>query len=93
MTQHDYNPDPHAHPGLHVIAVVEAVKGAGKSTLLTLCGGLLRPSAGTIRIGPNDLAQMDESALDRFRATEVGIVLQGAKMGTVCMCSTATTEL
>ena len=52
--------------------------GAGKSTLLTLCGGLLRPSAGTIRIGPNDLAQMDESALDRFRATEVGIVLQGA---------------
>ena len=28
MTQHDYNPDPHAHPGLHVIAVVEAVKGA-----------------------------------------------------------------
>lgn len=23
-----YNPDPHRHPGLHVIAVVEAVKGA-----------------------------------------------------------------
>lgn len=22
-----YNPDPHAHPGLHVIAMVEAVKG------------------------------------------------------------------
>lgn len=25
---HHYNPDPHAHPGLHLIAVVEAVKGA-----------------------------------------------------------------
>ena len=23
-----YNPDPHAHPGLHVIAIVEAAKGA-----------------------------------------------------------------
>ena len=23
-----YNPDPHAHPGLHVIAIVEAVKGS-----------------------------------------------------------------
>ena len=23
-----YNPDPHAHPGLHVIALVEATKGA-----------------------------------------------------------------
>ena len=23
-----YDPDPHAHPGLHVIAVVEAIKGS-----------------------------------------------------------------
>ena len=22
-----YNPDPHAHPGLHIIALIEAVKG------------------------------------------------------------------
>lgn len=29
MTQpHHYNPDPHAHPGLHIIALVETVKGA-----------------------------------------------------------------
>lgn len=28
MTEKHYNPDPHAHPGLHVIAVVEGVKGA-----------------------------------------------------------------
>lgn len=52
--------------------------GAGKSTLLTLCGGLLRPSAGTIRVGSHDLAQLDDAALDHVRATEVGIVLQGA---------------
>ena len=23
-----YNPDPHAHPGLHVIALIEAIKGS-----------------------------------------------------------------
>jgi uncharacterized membrane protein (DUF2068 family) len=28
MTDPHYNPDPHAHPGLHVIAIVEAIKGA-----------------------------------------------------------------
>ena len=28
MTDAPYDPDPHAHPGLHVIAIVEAVKGA-----------------------------------------------------------------
>ena len=28
MSQSHYNPDPHAHPGLHVIAVIEGAKGA-----------------------------------------------------------------
>jgi len=27
MTDAHYNPDPHAHPGLHVIAIFEAAKG------------------------------------------------------------------
>ena len=52
--------------------------GAGKSTLLTLFGGLLRPSAGRIRIGDRELSQMGEQELDEFRAAEVGLVLQGA---------------
>ena len=52
--------------------------GAGKSTLLTLFGGLLRPSAGRIRIGDHELSRMSEADLDRLRGREVGIVLQGA---------------
>lgn len=52
--------------------------GAGKSTLLTLFGGLLRPSAGRIRIGDHELSRMSEQDLDRLRGREVGIVLQGA---------------
>ena len=52
--------------------------GAGKSTLLTLFGGLMRPSAGRIRIGGHDLGRMDAAALDEYRAADVGLVLQGA---------------
>lgn len=52
--------------------------GAGKSTLLALFGGLLRPSAGRIRVGEHELSGMTEAEIDTFRAGEVGIVLQGA---------------
>ena len=52
--------------------------GAGKSTLLALFGGLLRPSAGRIRVGEHELSSMTEAEIDAFRAGEVGIVLQGA---------------
>jgi putative ABC transport system ATP-binding protein len=52
--------------------------GAGKSTLLQLCGGLLTPSAGRLQIGEHSLTTMTEPELDRMRAHDVGIVLQGA---------------
>jgi putative ABC transport system ATP-binding protein len=52
--------------------------GAGKSTLLTLFGGLMRPSAGRIRVGHQDLTRMDEAQLDDYRAGDVGLILQGA---------------
>jgi ABC-type lipoprotein export system ATPase subunit len=52
--------------------------GAGKSTLLTLFGGLMRPSAGRVLVGEHELSTMTEADLDRFRAAEVGLVLQGA---------------
>ncbi|WP_433167496.1 ABC transporter ATP-binding protein [Kribbella sp. CA-247076] len=52
--------------------------GAGKSTLLQLCGGLLTPSAGRLQIGEHNVATMTEAELNRMRAGDVGIVLQGA---------------
>ena len=52
--------------------------GAGKSTLLTLFGGLMRPSAGRVTVGEHELSTMSEPELDRFRAADVGIILQGA---------------
>ncbi len=52
--------------------------GSGKSTLLNLLAGLLRPSAGRVRVGEHELARLDEKGLARMRASDVGIVVQGA---------------
>ncbi len=52
--------------------------GAGKSTLLALLAGLLRPSAGRLTVGRHDLVQAGPAELQTLRATDVGVVLQGA---------------
>jgi ABC-type lipoprotein export system ATPase subunit len=51
--------------------------GAGKSTLLSLMAGLLRPAAGRLHIGPHDLAKASAAELQRMRAADVGVLLQG----------------
>lgn len=51
---------------------------AGKSTLLQLCAGLLKPSAGRLQIGEHQIGAMSDQELDRMRAGDVGIVIQGA---------------
>ncbi len=50
--------------------------GSGKSSLMMLLGGLERPSAGSVRIGGQDLGALGEDALARLRRTEIGIVFQ-----------------
>ena len=57
MTQQDYNPDPHAHPGLHVIAVVEAVKGS-----LALLA-----ASGLELLGPAPLQRWVDALIARFQ--------------------------
>ena len=57
MTQQDYNPDPHAHPGLHVIAVVEAVKGS-----LALLA-----ASGLELLGPAPLQHWVDALIARFQ--------------------------
>ena len=49
--------------------------GSGKSTLLRLMIGLDRPTSGAIYIGADDIAAMDEAALDRVRL-RMGMVFQ-----------------
>jgi putative ABC transport system ATP-binding protein len=52
--------------------------GAGKSTLLTLLAGLLRPAAGRLHVGRHDVARASAAELEYMRATDVGVMLQGA---------------
>jgi putative ABC transport system ATP-binding protein len=50
--------------------------GMGKSTLMQLMAGVMRPSAGHIRVGDVDLGQLSPAELRRLRASEVSFVLQ-----------------
>ncbi len=50
--------------------------GSGKTTLLNLMGGLDRPDAGTIRLGGEQLSDMDEKRSARVRNREIGFVFQ-----------------
>jgi putative ABC transport system ATP-binding protein len=50
--------------------------GSGKSTLLNLIAGLDSPSSGSARVAGLDLTQLNERALARFRAENIGFVFQ-----------------
>ncbi len=52
--------------------------GAGKSTLLSLLAGLLTPAAGRLHVGTHDVARASPAELQYMRATDVGVMLQGA---------------
>ena len=50
--------------------------GSGKSTLLNLIGGLDRPTAGSVQIGPDRVDQLSDSQLAAWRARHIGFVFQ-----------------
>ena len=57
------------------IAVI-GPSGSGKSTLLNMIGGLDRPTAGNVIIDGQNLNEMSEKELIRFRRTNIGFVFQ-----------------
>lgn len=52
--------------------------GSGKSTLMSLLAGVLRPSAGKVFVGDTEVSAAPSRDLDRLRATDIGLMLQGA---------------
>jgi lipoprotein-releasing system ATP-binding protein len=57
------------------VAVIGA-SGAGKSTLLHILGALDRPTAGTVRLGGQDVSRLSDEALAEVRNRHVGFVFQ-----------------
>jgi putative ABC transport system ATP-binding protein len=50
--------------------------GSGKTTLLNLIAGIDRPSSGKIIVTENDVTQLSESQLARWRSNTIGFVFQ-----------------
>src|SRR5262249_24926475 len=50
--------------------------GSGKSTLLHLLGGLDAPTAGSLRVGGDDLRALDDDRLTLLRRRKIGFIFQ-----------------
>ena len=61
------------------VAVV-GPSGAGKSSLLAVAGGLMRPTAGQVRIGNVDLVAASARDLATIRRTQIGFVFQSGNL-------------
>lgn len=56
--------------------VILGPSGSGKSTLLNIMGGMDLPTAGTVRIGDEEINGYNDKKLTRFRREQVGFVFQ-----------------
>jgi putative ABC transport system ATP-binding protein len=69
------------HLDLHIaegeFAALMGPSGSGKTTLLNLIGGLDHADSGQIIVGGEDLNDLDDAELTRWRAENVGFVFQG----------------
>lgn len=54
--------------------------GSGKTTAVMIAAGLLAPTAGTVRWGELDLADLTDDQLARERGPRIGIVFQNAAL-------------
>ncbi len=57
-------------------AMIVGPSGSGKSTLLNLIGCIDRATAGTVEVGGQAIAELDDRRLTRFRARTIAFVFQ-----------------
>lgn len=76
--RHEYQPGRPVLAGIDLVVApgqrvaLVGASGAGKTTLAAVAAGVLRPTAGTVRLGETDLAGLDPAPLRR----RVGLVSQ-----------------
>lgn len=68
------NVDLDVQPGEFILILGRS--GSGKSTLLGMLAGLIRPTAGTIRIKGVDISTLTDNQIAELRAQEIGFVFQ-----------------
>jgi len=55
---------------------IMGASGSGKSTLLHLAAGMDRPDSGRVALDGQDLGQLQEPQVTRFRARRIGLIFQ-----------------
>lgn len=58
------------------VVLIMGPSGSGKTTLLSMLGGLLKPSSGRIRLGPDEISVLDERRLPEVRLRRIGFIFQ-----------------
>jgi putative ABC transport system ATP-binding protein len=58
------------------VVLVMGPSGSGKTTLLSMCGALLRPTAGHIWVAGTDVTALTEKQLPALRLAKIGFVFQ-----------------
>src|ERR1700688_265436 len=54
--------------------------GMGKSTVMRLMAGLIRASAGVVRVGDHDLGRLSSAGRRAPRPPEIDFIVQGAEL-------------
>ena len=62
------------------MTAVVGPSGAGKSSLLAVCGGLLKPTSGSIKIDGAELTSMSPGQLTDLRRDKIGFVFQQSNL-------------
>lgn len=60
----------------HSFAAIMGPSGSGKTTLLNLITGIDRPTSGSLSVGEEEIAGMNENELSDWRARHIGLVFQ-----------------